>query len=398
MLEGDDVGELIAVGKNCSGIDLRSAVGTIVGAPAADGIEVFKRESHGIDLAMATGAGFVFAMQLELIADGLGLAQVWRKWLHIRRRRRRRCAENVFQQPHTAHDGRGIDAVGGGGHYRGHGENTAATRIASRNANHAFAGHIVATVHPAGDVGVKESVIGMNEGGNPFVAREHVRKKCRGLLGEHRLHSAVVIKTKRTTLLRRHLAKLIKPQPRGRKILLERLGTRILKHALHLRAHDGRFAQLVFCRESKERLVGHGRPQEITEARGQRLGVEVAGVFAQIQKARRTQQRGVTGLQCANCAGFIRVADNLLRRGMRHRQGRARNARPTPRQAQAVGLAIGKILHPNDVRALGQLHLTALGGGAVQTVVLDDFLATDQKPRTVVRRQLKRILTGHRRL
>ena len=97
MLEGDDVGELIAVRKNGSGIDLRSAVGTIVGAPAADGIEVFKRESHGIDLAMATGAGFVFAMQLELIADGLGLAQIGRKWLHIGRRRRRRGAENVFQ-------------------------------------------------------------------------------------------------------------------------------------------------------------------------------------------------------------------------------------------------------------------------------------------------------------
>ena len=33
-------------------------------------------------------------------------------------------------------------------------------------ADHAFAGHIVAVVNPAGNVGIEVRVIGMNEGGN----------------------------------------------------------------------------------------------------------------------------------------------------------------------------------------------------------------------------------------
>ena len=41
LLEGDNVRELVAVGKFCGGIDFGAAVGSVVCAPAADGVEVF---------------------------------------------------------------------------------------------------------------------------------------------------------------------------------------------------------------------------------------------------------------------------------------------------------------------------------------------------------------------
>ncbi len=265
---------------------------------------------------MATGAGLVLAVQLELFADGLGATQIGRERLDIGRRRRGRCAQNIFQQPHTAHDGRGVDAVGGGGHHGGHGEDAASARVVSEHADHAFAGHIVAVVHPAGNVGIEVRVIGMDEGGNAFVAHKHVSEKRSGLLRQHRLHSAVVIKPEWPTLLRRHFTELVEPQPGGGEVLHEGLGLGILQHALHLRTHHGRLAQFVFGGEAEECLVGHRRPQEITKARGQRVGVEVAGVFAQVQKARRTQQRRVARLQGADGAGFVGVAHDLLRRGL----------------------------------------------------------------------------------
>ncbi len=224
----------------------------------------------------------------------------------------------------------------------------------------------------------------MDEGGDAFVAHKHVSEKRGCLLREHRLHSAVVIKPEWTTFLRRHFAKLVEPQPGGGEILHEGLGLGILQHALHLREHHGRFAQFVFGGKAEERFIRHRRPQEITEARSQRIGVEVAGVFAQVQKARRTQQRRVARLQRTNGAGLVGVAHDLLRCGLDDGQRRARDARPAPSQAQTVRPAVGKILQPNGVRALGQAHLAALGGGAVQAVVLDDFLIGDQQPRAVV--------------
>ena len=87
LLEGDDVGELIAVGQLSGRINLRPTISAVMGAPAADRIKVFESESHRVNLAMATGAGLVFAVQLELFANGLGAAQVGRERLDIRRRR-----------------------------------------------------------------------------------------------------------------------------------------------------------------------------------------------------------------------------------------------------------------------------------------------------------------------
>ena len=76
LLEGDDIIHTITIGQFGGGIDLRATVGTVMGAPATDRIKVLKGKAHGIDFAMATGAGFVFAVQLKLFADGLSVAQV----------------------------------------------------------------------------------------------------------------------------------------------------------------------------------------------------------------------------------------------------------------------------------------------------------------------------------
>ena len=64
----------------------------------------------------------------------------------------------------------------------------------------------------------------MDESGDAFVALEDIGEKRDGLLGEHWLHFAVVIKAKRPALFRRHFTKLIEPQPGGGEVLHKCLG------------------------------------------------------------------------------------------------------------------------------------------------------------------------------
>ena len=87
LLEGDDVRQLIAVWQFGGSVDFGASVGAVVGAPAAYGVKIFEGKSHRVNLAVATCASLVFAVQLELFADGLGATQIGRERLDIGRRR-----------------------------------------------------------------------------------------------------------------------------------------------------------------------------------------------------------------------------------------------------------------------------------------------------------------------
>ena len=77
----------------------------IVGAPAAEDVEVFEGEADGIEAGVAGGAGFGFGVEGEEIADGFGTANVgldggdaggWRRWW---------LADEALHDPGAANDG-----------------------------------------------------------------------------------------------------------------------------------------------------------------------------------------------------------------------------------------------------------------------------------------------------
>ena len=73
----------------------------VVVAPSSDGIEVLKCEPERIYLPMAVLATGNIAVPLELISNGLGTTNVRVQRLDVRRRRRRRSPQDVFQNPNA---------------------------------------------------------------------------------------------------------------------------------------------------------------------------------------------------------------------------------------------------------------------------------------------------------
>ena len=77
----------------------------IVGAPAAEDVEVFEGEADGIEPRVAGGAGFGFGVEGEEIADGFGTANVGLHSGHAGRRWRWWLADEAFHDPGAADDG-----------------------------------------------------------------------------------------------------------------------------------------------------------------------------------------------------------------------------------------------------------------------------------------------------
>ena len=130
LLQAGDVSELFAAGQFTAGVDV--LVFVVTRSIAADGIKVLESKAERIDLPMAAEAVQRFAMLAEQFADGLGSVHVGIDRGHVIRRRRGRCAEDVFQQEPAACDGRGLDAVGGDGEHGAHAEQATTFGVAAR--------------------------------------------------------------------------------------------------------------------------------------------------------------------------------------------------------------------------------------------------------------------------
>ena len=65
--EAGDAIKLTAVGETAAGVD---GVVVFLGAPTADGVEIFEGETDGVHHVVTTGAGGVFAVFGEALADG----------------------------------------------------------------------------------------------------------------------------------------------------------------------------------------------------------------------------------------------------------------------------------------------------------------------------------------
>ena len=118
-----DVAVAIAVAEGLAGVDGKAdglfaglARGDFVDvAPGAGGVKVFEGKTVGIDVAVAGGAVGVSAVGAQDFLDGPGLADVGFLDLHVGGRRSGMNAEKVFHDVDGAVDGRGGEAVGGGG-------------------------------------------------------------------------------------------------------------------------------------------------------------------------------------------------------------------------------------------------------------------------------------------
>ena len=81
-------------------------------SPAADDIVVLQGEAGRVDARVAAGTRFVGSMFGELLADGRGAADIGLDGGHIRRRRRRRLAQDAVEHPRAAHHGACRSAIG----------------------------------------------------------------------------------------------------------------------------------------------------------------------------------------------------------------------------------------------------------------------------------------------
>ena len=86
--EAGDAIKFTAVGEAAAGVDF---LVVFLGAPTADGVEVFEREADGVHHIVTTGAGGIFAVFGEALADGeRGGDDVVVEGRDVRGRRRRR--------------------------------------------------------------------------------------------------------------------------------------------------------------------------------------------------------------------------------------------------------------------------------------------------------------------
>src|SRR6185503_9829500 len=92
-----------AVYKLAGGVDLGSGVAVFI-APLPDAVKILERHAEGIHHAVASVAGWLGAVLAHQFADGedLGAFFLFGEALHVRRRRRRWSAEEVFENVRAA--------------------------------------------------------------------------------------------------------------------------------------------------------------------------------------------------------------------------------------------------------------------------------------------------------
>jgi hypothetical protein len=90
-------------------------------------------------------------------------------------------------------------------------------------------------------------------------------------------------------------------EPLASEVLGEGSRPRVVEHPIDLGAQGRRVAQLAFFRQIEELLIGHRRPQEVGQARGQLEVAEPARGQFEIQKLRAAQDGGQGDAQ-----GFVK--------------------------------------------------------------------------------------------
>ena len=297
---------------------------------------------------MARGARGIFAVLLHLLPQRAGELLLVREFRHVGRRRWRRRAEEVFQNPFAALHRRGARGVRRERENAALREQTAARRALQRDA-HELVARDARDAVVLGEPLVEVGEIRVDEGRDAAILADDGVHEHRGFL-DHRIAQRIGV-TREQRRVGREQFEVAQLQPLAREILDERGGLRIVQEPLDLRGKL--FAQLPLLSEREEFLVRHRTPEEIRKARREREFVH------------RMNRRGVVRL------GLNFAAKQKMRRDEHGLQ------RQLNRLLEAVGVAIGEVEEPQQAVEFLGLH-----GAAIRAArEVGDDLARDGGPR-----------------
>ena len=311
---------------------------------------------------MACRAVWVGRVCLELHADG-GLGRIGRRGFErfdVRRRRRRRLAEDGFGQPHTAMHRAMPHAVGSERQHRGVGEQPAAPVFRPEGDALEISAFYRRETVVEGEAGIEHRPVRVQKLAEGEVAREDLREVALGFEHHAFLQPFVVGGVKLN--VRREGSDLVQLQPLMREGVEESCSFGVGQHAADLRAQDFGLAELPLARGGEERFVRHRAPEEITQPRRElpvvrQLPVLAGGALVQVVEVLRSQgrhERGQVG-RAEFLASLHLAGDELFERGEFNLSGWT-----TPR---AVEEALQAGAHGGGVRTLGQQAVALLPVG-----------------------------------
>ena len=211
--EADDVGELFSGGELARSIDGFTA--GVLGSPTADGIEVFEGEAGRVDGFVAAHASGAFAVFDEEVADGFRSADVGVQGGDVVGGRGGRGAEDVFEGPDAAGNGRGLYAVGGDGEYAAMAEEAGAAGIGEVDFAEevaAYAGDRTFEAVEAGERLIEEGVAGVEEVVEAFVLVEEMAHQ-EARLGLHGVLEIVPVIGSEGVTIGGHVAEAAEVEP-----------------------------------------------------------------------------------------------------------------------------------------------------------------------------------------
>ena len=242
-------------------------------------------------MPVAGSAPAAFRVGAELLAKGPCPAGVDSQGGYIWRRLWFSQAENVLKNPDPPKYGRGLNPVGCAGQDGALGQEPAAAAVFQRNLFEVVLVDLVETVMFR-EVVVDEGVVGAEELAHRAVLLQHVLEDHEGLGGEGVL-KGVIVEGLELLLIRRQQRDVLEVQPLAQEVVDEEVGLLVFEHPLDLPGKGIFIGELVGGGELEEGLVGHRVPEVVAQAGGERVAVEFAGVFIEVEEARRAENRGV---------------------------------------------------------------------------------------------------------
>ena len=256
-------------------------------APAANAVEILKRESGRIDQAVAGRARFGRAVFRELLTDRFRASNVGIDRRDVIRWRRRRRAEDPVQHPSPAQDGRGRGPVGSDLEHARHRQD--ATAMTPR-----WSGLLLElpAIDSAQTVMLRESAVHHDEVGRDEIREaevvlEDLFEEQFGLADHRHLEQVIELGIENVAGFRR--VDLPQTEPLADEVLGERRGSGAFEHPFDLMPEHVRLIQFLPIGEREQFVVRHGAPEEVRKSVRQRVIIQLPGAFAEEQEIGRDQ-------------------------------------------------------------------------------------------------------------
>ena len=222
---------------------------------------------------MAAGALRILDVQGHQLADGLavGVGLLGGQDRDIGRRRRDVFAEQLVDHPEAALDGTGPLRLRVLRQEHGHAQHAAATAFVQSGPRVPIRRSVPRKRQAVvlGEPLVDERGIAVEQFRDRPIVLDQVRDEPRRLL-EHGLFQRVVERGEHLPVdgfLREEVAVA---EPLAEELQREAADLRVLEHPANLLAQDALVAELARLREGQQLLIGHARPEEVAQPRGQR--------------------------------------------------------------------------------------------------------------------------------